>query len=101
MSIFAYFLTFCFFSLPPPPSSFSVQHLFAQNKEKLIHAALLSILNRDIGELETMPVDDLEQQFHALRRLVASKVKKKKTLQTASHISFIFDNSHLIFLHFF
>ncbi len=50
-----------------------LQHLFAQNKEKLIHAALLAILNRDAGELESMPVEDLEQQFHALRRLVASK----------------------------
>jgi DnaJ family protein C protein 13 len=39
----------------------------------LIHAALQAILNRDVTELEKMPVEDLEQQFHALRRLVASK----------------------------
>lgn len=31
------------------------------------------MLNRDISELDKMPVEDLEQQFHALRRLVASK----------------------------
>ena len=49
------------------------QHLFAENKEKLIHSALQAILSRDIAELESMPVQDLEQQFHALRRLVASK----------------------------
>ena len=49
------------------------EHLFAENKEKLIHSALQAILTRDIAELETMPVQDLEQQFHALRRLVASK----------------------------
>lgn len=47
--------------------------MFAQNKEKLIHAALTAMLNRDISELDKMPVEDLEQQFHALRRLVASK----------------------------
>ena len=50
-----------------------LQHLFAQNKEKLIHSALTSLLSRDVSEDERMPVEELEQQFHALRRLVASK----------------------------
>jgi len=50
-----------------------LQHLFAQNKEKLIHAALLAVLNRDVAEFERTPLEDLEQQFHVLRRLVASK----------------------------
>ncbi len=50
-----------------------LQHLFAQNKEKLIHSALLAILNRDVSEVERLRPENLEQQFHALRRLVASK----------------------------
>ena len=40
---------------------FLSQHLFAQNKEKLIHAALTAILNRDVGDIDKMPVEELEQ----------------------------------------
>ena len=36
-------------------------------------STLQAILARDVAELETLPVQELEQQFHALRRLVASK----------------------------
>ncbi|XP_059089728.1 dnaJ homolog subfamily C member 13-like [Tigriopus californicus] len=49
------------------------EHLFAENKEKLIQTALVSILNRDVSEVDKLPIEELEQQFHALRRLVASK----------------------------
>eukprot|EP00095_Tigriopus_kingsejongensis_P000308 maker-scaffold292_size219010-snap-gene-0.20 protein:Tk00308 transcript:maker-scaffold292_size219010-snap-gene-0.20-mRNA-1 annotation:"dnaj homolog subfamily c member 13 isoform x1" len=49
------------------------EHLFAENKEKLIQTALVSILNRDVSEVDKLPMEELEQQFHALRRLVASK----------------------------
>lgn len=52
---------------------FFLKHLFAQNKEKLIYSALTAILNRDPSEIEKMPIAELEQEFHALRRLVASK----------------------------
>ena len=48
----------------------TAEHLFAENKEKQINAALMALITKD------MPPDDLqgmEQQFHALRRLVASK----------------------------
>ena len=48
---------------------FSFQHLFAENKEKLIHSALTAMISKDFGD----DVNMLEQQFHALRRLVASK----------------------------
>ena len=50
--------------------SVTAEHLFAENKEKQINAALMALITKD------MPPDDLqgmEQQFHALRRLVASK----------------------------
>ena len=46
-----------------------LQHLFAENKEKLIHSALTAMISKDFGDDLNM----LEQQFHALRRLVASK----------------------------
>lgn len=46
------------------------EHLFAENKEKLIHSALIALINRDIPQDD---VQALEQQFHAIRRLVASK----------------------------
>ena len=39
----------------------------------MIQSALASILNRDASEVEELAVEELEQQFHALRRLVASK----------------------------
>lgn len=46
--------------------------LFAQNKEKLINGALTALLLRE-GDLTSLPNEELEGQFHALRRLVASK----------------------------
>lgn len=49
-----------------------VQGLFTENKEKLINGALNSLLERE-GSQTTLPNEDLEAQFHALRRLVASK----------------------------
>ncbi|XP_035660587.1 dnaJ homolog subfamily C member 13-like isoform X3 [Branchiostoma floridae] len=45
---------------------------FAENKEKLIHIAITVLLERE-GDQTTLPAEDLESQFHALRRLVASK----------------------------
>jgi len=46
--------------------------IFSENKEKLIHSALTAFVSRE-GEQESIPVDQLEQQFQALRRLSASK----------------------------
>ncbi|KAK2150998.1 hypothetical protein LSH36_380g05005 [Paralvinella palmiformis] len=46
--------------------------LFAENKEKLIHGTLVSLLDKE-GDQNVIPVVQLEAQFHALRRLVASK----------------------------
>ncbi|XP_033727987.1 dnaJ homolog subfamily C member 13-like [Pecten maximus] len=46
--------------------------LFAENKEKLINGALGSLLDRE-GDQNSIPSACLEAQFHALRRLVASK----------------------------
>lgn len=46
--------------------------LFAENKEKLIVQGLTSLLANDYDVL-TIPTEDLESFFHALRRLVASK----------------------------
>jgi DnaJ family protein C protein 13 len=46
------------------------EHLFAENKEKLINGALMALITKDISNED---VQGLEQQFHALRRLVASK----------------------------
>lgn len=46
--------------------------LFAENKEKLINAALSALLDKE-GDQNTICAEDLEGQFHALRRLVASK----------------------------
>jgi DnaJ family protein C protein 13 len=47
--------------------------LFAENKEKLITAALQSLVQKE-GDQGTISLADLEAQFQALRRLVASKV---------------------------
>ncbi|KAL0279212.1 UNVERIFIED_CONTAM: hypothetical protein PYX00_000818 [Menopon gallinae] len=47
--------------------------IFAENKEKLINNAL-SALSLDDSDQSNVPVKDLEAQFHALRRLFASKV---------------------------
>ena len=47
--------------------------LFTENKEKLINGALNALLLKE-GDQTTLPNVELEGQFHALRRLVASKV---------------------------
>ncbi|XP_019866686.2 dnaJ homolog subfamily C member 13 [Aethina tumida] len=47
--------------------------LFSENKEKLIVAALQSLVQKE-GDQKTIASVNLEAQFHALRRLVASKV---------------------------
>ncbi|XP_069681979.1 dnaJ homolog subfamily C member 13 isoform X2 [Periplaneta americana] len=47
--------------------------LFAENKEKLITGALQSLVQKE-GDQSTISLIDLEAQFQALRRLVASKV---------------------------
>lgn len=46
--------------------------IFAQNKEKVIQAALSSFVQRE-GDQDQISNEHLEQQFQALRRLVASK----------------------------
>lgn len=48
------------------------QGLFAENKEKLINGALMALVDRDM-DLESASPEDIEGQFQALRRLVASK----------------------------
>lgn len=48
------------------------EHLFAENKEKLISAAISALITKE-GDQDNIPSGELEQQFHALRRLVASK----------------------------
>ena len=49
-----------------------LQGLFAQNKEKLINGTLAALLEKE-GDQTQISATDLEAQFHALRRLVASK----------------------------
>ena len=46
--------------------------LFSENKEKLINGALTALLLKE-GNQSILPNEELEGQFHALRRLVASK----------------------------
>ena len=46
--------------------------LFVENKEKLIISALTALLAKE-GDQSAVSNADLECQFHALRRLVASK----------------------------
>ncbi len=46
--------------------------LFTENKEKLINQAISSLLAKEGNQVSVLPVE-LEGQFHALRRLVASK----------------------------
>lgn len=58
--------------LSSPPSLLTSQGLFTENKEKLINAALNALLEKE-GDRISVPNEDLEAQFHALRRLVASK----------------------------
>lgn len=52
--------------------SVTEEHLFAENKEKLINAAINSLITKE-GDQDSITALELEQQFHALRRLVASK----------------------------
>ncbi|ESP01914.1 hypothetical protein LOTGIDRAFT_238096, partial [Lottia gigantea] len=46
--------------------------LFAKNKEKLINAAIAGLLEKE-GDQNTISHEELQAQFQALRRLVASK----------------------------
>lgn len=46
--------------------------LFAENKERQINSGLAALLEKE-GDQTSIPLEDLEGQFHALRRLVASK----------------------------
>ncbi|XP_068224403.1 dnaJ homolog subfamily C member 13-like [Palaemon carinicauda] len=46
--------------------------LFAENKERLITGGLGALVLRE-GDQTTLPAEEVEAQFHALRRLVASK----------------------------
>ena len=50
----------------------TAEHLFAENKEKLISGAINSLITKE-GDQDSITAVELEQQFHALRRLVASK----------------------------
>lgn len=46
--------------------------LFAENKERMISAALGALLDKE-GDQSSISLEDLESQFQAIRRLVASK----------------------------
>ncbi|CAI8058528.1 DnaJ homolog subfamily C member 13 [Geodia barretti] len=50
----------------------SSEGIFSENKEKLINGSLTALLMKE-GDQSSLPNDRLEEQFHALRRLVASK----------------------------
>lgn len=50
-----------------------MQGLFAENKDKLITTALQALVQKE-GDQSAISVVELEAQFQALRRLVASKV---------------------------
>ena len=50
----------------------TAEGMFAENKEKLINCALTALLMKE-GDQTSLPNDRLEDQFHALRRLVASR----------------------------
>ena len=50
----------------------TAEHLFAENKEKLISGAISALITKE-GDQDSITALELEQQFHALRRLVASK----------------------------
>lgn len=52
--------------------SVTADGIFAQNKEKLIQSALIAFTNRE-GDQDAITNEQLEQQFQAIRRLVASK----------------------------
>ncbi|EDV26296.1 uncharacterized protein TRIADDRAFT_21978 [Trichoplax adhaerens] len=47
--------------------------LFAENKEKLINGALIAFLLNERSH-DTLSNDEIEAQFHVLRRIVASKI---------------------------
>ncbi|KAG0721186.1 DnaJ subfamily C member 13 [Chionoecetes opilio] len=49
-----------------------LQGFFAENKERLITGGIGSLVIRE-GDQATLPAEEVEAQFHALRRLVASK----------------------------
>ncbi|XP_067003788.2 dnaJ homolog subfamily C member 13 [Anabrus simplex] len=53
--------------------SVSQDGIFAENKEKLISSALQSLIDNE-GDQDVISLPELEGQFHALRRLAASKV---------------------------
>ena len=48
------------------------ESFFAENKEKLINGAVSALLTHE-GDQSAIGLHDLEEQFLALRRLVASK----------------------------
>ena len=52
---------------------FFFQGIFAENKEKLINNAIQALSNED-SEATNCSNKELEAQFHALRRLFASKI---------------------------
>ena len=54
------------------PMAVIEQGLFSENKEKLINGTLAALIAKE-GDQSTIPNEELEMQFHALRRLVASK----------------------------
>ena len=66
--------------LSQPLLFFVLQGLFAENKEKLINGSLAALLDRE-GDQTTILAEELEGQFHALRRLVASKAGFKAFTQ--------------------
>jgi DnaJ homolog subfamily C member 13 len=49
------------------------QGIFGENKDKQVTGALETIMMKE-GEISTIPLVDLEAQFHALRRLLACRV---------------------------
>lgn len=53
---------------------FSFQSIFAENKERLITGALQALCQKDTDPTYQLNNTELEATFHALRRLLASKV---------------------------
>uniref|UniRef100_A0AAR5P1B7 J domain-containing protein n=2 Tax=Dendroctonus ponderosae TaxID=77166 RepID=A0AAR5P1B7_DENPD len=53
--------------------SVTQEGIFSENKEKLIVAALQTLVSRE-GDQKLISAEELESQFHALRRLAASKI---------------------------
>lgn len=50
-----------------------LQGIFSENKEKMIIGALQTLVQKE-GDQKSISSVDLEAQFQALRRLIASKV---------------------------